>query len=268
MLVVTLTMVIITALVGLARVRSPANVEGVPHGLAAVISRAAPIDDAYSFAFCSGALIGPGVVVTAAHCLLDRSRVDVLIDPVTLCHPGPLGGQRIRVSRWRILAGSSDVAVLQLAEPADAPPVTVADTQAPDGSLTAWGWGGPENGPPPCRATAKPVRAVDAARCVDAGTPVAADAWCAVPAGGPNTCRGDSGGPVLDAQGNIVAIVTGGLRCGPHDGGTYTSLAPALESSPRQPEATGRRQPFSGPTRCTPARRTPPRPARRGCGGP
>jgi secreted trypsin-like serine protease len=233
-------MLTVIGVLGLSGDESPAsNAEVAPHGLAAIISRAAPIDDAYAFTFCSGALLAPARVVTAAHCLLARSDVDVLVDPVTLCHPGPIGGQRIRVSWWRVRAGSSDVAVLHLAQPAGAPPMTVASRGSSDGTLTAWGWGGPEDGPPPCRATAKRIQAVDAARCVEASTPIAPDAWCAVPAEGPNTCRGDSGGPVLDAHGSLVAIVTGGLHCGPHDAGSYTSLG----SRPRVgTSATGGRQ--------------------------
>jgi len=192
----------------------------------ALIARAAPPDDVYSFTFCTGALIDDSLVVTASHCLVDRSNIDALIDPKTLCHPGPIRGQRVPVRSWEQAAGSSDVALVRLVRPVDTAPMNVTRTAEPHEMVTAWGWGGSDDGVPPCQATPKTIRAVEPARSTRSGGRVATDAWCGVPSGSLNTCRGDSGGPVIDQEGDLDAIVGGGLSCGSTHAGSYVTVGP------------------------------------------
>ena len=127
----------------------------------------------------------------------------------------------------------ADAAVLTLVTPVDIAPVVTAPAGPVDGDrVTAWGWGKDSvGGTAPCRAQPKRLTVTPSSRCAGIGTTNATTYVCAVAAGDRNTCEGDSGGPVLNEHGRLVAITASGSGCLRSDPGTYTLVGPVLASA-------------------------------------
>ncbi|MGE5185215.1 MAG: S1 family peptidase [Acidobacteriota bacterium] len=225
------------------------SADGSDDAVVAVVER--PVcSDAFTIT-CSGTLVAPQVVLTAAHCVTPGTPLEV--------HVGtPVGsGQFIAVTdairdpMFDDATHAYDLAILQLAEPASASPVPVP-TATLDASFVG--------------ATARIVGfGVDAPGALAdgqrrAGTmqiaSVDAYTFTAMPAPS-NTCGGDSGGPVFVTTGGgeqlLGVPVAGDALCSANaiDGRVDVSVADFVQPYVDAPVPAG--PPPSAPPCMTPA---------------
>lgn len=196
-----------------------AIVGGSPsEGLRAVVRVEAPDEGRR----CTGTLVARRVVLTAKHCVQRpgaaapdppwslrvgiRREGDAGADAfssfdVVAVQSVP-GAYASAVSALSDLAGA-DVAVLVLGRVPDVAPLLLAEAPMTGDTLVAAGYGADERGVDGVlRAASAQVRAV-------AGNTVSTD---------PVTCDGDSGGPLLDGQGHVAAVLSGAVgTCGTGD---------------------------------------------------
>lgn len=235
--------------------REPASFAGADDAVTVLVNRSAPADNLLSAAGCAGVLVHRRLVLTAAHCVADRpaASLDVVVGGGNLCAPEAIDGQRLPVHSIRLhpLADARrtvDAALLELGGPADAEPVPLGSTATGE-AVTAFGWGRPRpNGPSPCKPVRTDLTVVAVGSCAEAGRrsarAVSDDRHvCAAP--GPaedrNTCTGDSGDPLLRADGDgaatVVGLVSWGPSCEREDVGVYVKAAPLREWIARTAES-------------------------------
>ena len=189
--------------------------------------------------FCGGTLIGPSVVVTAAHCsdFVTKEAVQVLLGTLKLDGSGTrhdVTSIAIHQS-WDPNTFDNDVAVWKLATPAKVGTfATLTTAEAAAGvQLLATGWGLlTQGGKQPIDLMKVQVPVVELSNCNDANSyngAITTQMFCAgVEAGGKDTCQGDSGGPLTGGAGNAVltGITSWGQGCAqPNFFGVYTKVA-------------------------------------------
>jgi hypothetical protein len=141
---------------------------------------------------CTGTLVTPTIVITAAHCFDAPSREDILSAGHTFSIERDDGIFDFPIDRYR-LKSPADIAIVHLAKPvpgAVATPAPLATASPVAGQpVTTFGYG-----------------------CTDRGTQVGANVKRKVEytfGGGSHVCFGDSGGPTFDAKGAVLAITEG-----------------------------------------------------------
>ncbi len=179
---------------------------------------------------CAGVLVDSVTVMTAAHCVSgEEANLSVLVGHHDICSAG--AGESVVAVLSMAQIGEADLARLTLERPAPARPASFAAFDPAEGELlTAAGWGGEDPGAPVrCepRLVSLAVTALVACSEITASRSSSGREICALPTGHVNTCTGDSGGPVLDSLGSLVAVTSAGAGCGATDAGTYALINPA-----------------------------------------
>jgi trypsin len=199
------------------------------------------------FQFCGGTLVAKTKVLTAAHCV-SRTRARDLRVVVGREDKESEQGTVAQVREvwvhpdYRDVLAGADVAVLTLAKPVSASPVSYADEQdselyQKDTAAAILGWGTTSEGGEASRYLLRgAVRVVGDAECEKALSEYDKKSMvCAgLPGGEVDGCQGDSGGPLI-AGGTLIGITSWGEGCGrPGKPGVYTRVGAYADDIKKQ----------------------------------
>ena len=201
------------------------------------------VRDPFQAQGCAGSVVGPAVVLTAAHCVtneggatVDAPRLEVLVGTAVLRRGE---GRRIRVAEvhvhpaWSRRRGIGDAAVLLLASPVTAPAVRLPlpdepGLDAPGGLVRVAGWGAVGNdGAYPRELQELRYAVQDRTWC--GRRPVEGDTrrydhdlnLCAEDVNDARgACTGDSGGPLVALDAGRLPVLVGIVSYGPGDCGS------------------------------------------------
>lgn len=208
-----------------------------------------PTGDPYAAQFCGGSIVAAQVVLTAAHCVDDRTAasLDVLVGATFL-----VGGEGTRVNvdgvevhpAWDPATSDNDLALLHVVAPLGAAPIAAVPPGleglwAAGTTLESAGWGCTDvtsNGSCVAYPTELHEGSLRALGDVECGLTLGAEyhattmrcAGDVSPSGdATDTCQGDSGGPLIARPDGLapllVGIVSWGYECGELPG-AYTRL--------------------------------------------
>lgn len=198
--------------------------------------------------FCGGSLVAKRWVLTAAHCVTNRSatRISVVMGRTNL---NARNGEEIDVKRIishpKYIPDSGevpDIALLELARDARAEPIELVHVRTslddPDTMATTIGWGRTsENGNSSKKLRQVSVPIMSNAACnrayinANRNFSAALEICAGYPTGGRDACQGDSGGPLIVDRGQglsslQVGVVSWGSGCARPDApGVYARIS-------------------------------------------